>query len=214
MPLYLGSSKAGALYHGSTKIGQAYLGNVKIYQSGDPYNPLGLPAYTIRLRYEDDVTPTFSKGTGVQVSVSPNIWDLTYENTNWRQLLHNHSQLLEILGANSTGVTSMSNMLAGTKLSTIPLFDTSAVTSFNEMCSNLKTLTRVPLFNVSSAVSVTRMFVMCVNVESGALDLYNRLSNQATVSAHTECFDLCGRDTVTGAAELAQIPQSWGGTMA
>ena len=155
MSLYLGSSKAGSLYHGSTKIGQAYIGSVKIYQSGDPYNPLGLPAYTIRLRYSDGVTPTFSKGTGVQVSVSPNIWDLTYENTVWRQLLNGHRQLLEILGANSTGVTNMANMLSGTSISTVPLFDTSATTSFNEMCANLNTLTRVPLFNVSSAVSVS-----------------------------------------------------------
>jgi hypothetical protein len=29
---------------------------------------------------------------------------------------------------------------------------------------------------------------------------------------HTYTFAWCGRDTITGAAELAQIPSSWGGT--
>lgn len=215
MSLYLGSSKAGALYHGSTKIGQAYIGSVKIYQSGNPYNPLGLPPYTIRLRYADGVTPTFSKGTGVQVSASPNIWDLTYENTNWRSLRQDDRQLLEILGANTTGVTQMGYMLYwNSSLPTIPLFDTSAVEDFGFMCDHCQSLTSVPAFNVSSARWVNYMFDGCYNVEQGALALYNRLSARPEVTSYTNCFNKCGRDTVTGAAELAQIPTSWGGTMA
>ena len=47
-----------------------------------------LPPYTIRLKFTEGVTPTFSKGTAVQVSSSPNIWDLTYENTDWNNLLY------------------------------------------------------------------------------------------------------------------------------
>ena len=42
----------------------------------EPPAPL-LPDKTIRLKYVDGVTPTFSKGTAVQVSSSPNVWDLT-----------------------------------------------------------------------------------------------------------------------------------------
>lgn len=214
MALYLGSSKAGALYHGSTKIGQAYIGSVKIYQSGDPYNPLGLPPYTIRLRYADGVTPTFSKGTGVQVSASPNIWDLTYENTNWRTLRQDDRQLLEILGANTTGVTNMGYMLYyNSALTTIPVFDTSSVENFGFMCDHCQSLTRVPSFNVSSSRYVNYMFDGCYNVEHGALDLYTRLSSRPEVTTYTSCFTNCGRDTVTGLAELNQIPTSWGGLM-
>ena len=44
-----------------------------------------LPDNTIRLLYKDGVTPTFAKGTATQVSQSPNVWDLTYNNTYWNR---------------------------------------------------------------------------------------------------------------------------------
>jgi hypothetical protein len=57
------------------------------------------------------------------------------------------------------------------------------------------------------------MFDSCYKVQSGALALYQQASTQATPPTdHTGTFTNCGRDTVTGAAELAQIPQDWGGT--
>lgn len=220
-----------------------------------------LPPYTIRLKFNEGVTPTFSKGTGVQVSSSPNIWDLTYENSSWLRLLYNQFELLEVIGANTTGVNSMSNMfnrcLALTKvplfdtslvenmstmfygcalvtvplfdtssainmasmfsdcagLTSVPLFNTSSVTNMSSMFRNCTSLTTIPLFNTSSVTRMTNMFYGCINVQSGALALYQQASNQATVSEHTNTFTNCGRDTVTGAAELAQIPTSWGGTM-
>ena len=42
-----------------------------------------LPDKTIRLKYADGVTPTFSKGTAVQVSSSPNVCDLTCNDSWW-----------------------------------------------------------------------------------------------------------------------------------
>jgi hypothetical protein len=57
------------------------------------------------------------------------------------------------------------------------------------------------------------MFAYNHNVESGALALYQQAGSQATPpSSYSNCFAGCGRDTVTGAAELAQIPTDWGGT--
>jgi len=54
------------------------------------------------------------------------------------------------------------------------------------------------------------MFSGCYKVESGALALYQQASSQATPpSTHNSAFYKCGRDTVTGAAELAQIPSDW-----
>ena len=60
-----------------------------------------LPPYTIRLKYKQGTTPTFSKGTGVLVDSTNNIWDLTYENTAWIRLLQNHTDLLEVIDANT-----------------------------------------------------------------------------------------------------------------
>jgi hypothetical protein len=71
-------------------------------------------------------------------------------------------------------------------------------------------LISIPLFNTSNAIDTRAMFQECVNVQSGALALYNQMSTQATPPAdHAGTFQLCGSDTVTGAAELAQIPDDW-----
>ena len=223
------------------------------------YNPLNLPSHTIRLLYEDDVVPRFSRGTAVQVSESPNIWDLTYEDNHWGSLLSSDMTLLEVLGANATGVTNMAAMFyyCG-HLRKVALFDTSAVTSTYSMfyyCSHLVTiplfrttnvtcmremfincyqletvplldmsnvtesdymfgycrsLKSIPLFNTSSIYDMHGMFYNCPNVETGALALYQQASSQAIPPQyHNGTFYNCGKDTTTGAAELAQIPSDW-----
>ena len=102
-----------------------------------------------------------------------------------------------------------------TSLTTVPLFDTSSVTAMNDMFSDCTSLTTVPLFDTRSCRVMTWMFQNCYNVQSGALALYQQASTQATPpSSYGNCFKDCGKNTVTGAAELAQIPTSWGGTMA
>ena len=225
--------------------------------------PIAPPTpYTIRLKFTNGVTPTFSKGTGVQVSSSPNIWDLTYENTDWSNLLQRQSNLLEVLDANTSGVTNMSYMfdfcsaltavpLFDTSsvtdmsymfdwceaLTTVPLFDTSNVTNMYSMfyvcgsltavppfdtsnvttlrwmCTSCRSITTVPLFDTSKVTDMSYMVNGCTNVQTGALALYQQASSQATPPYHDYTFTDCGIDTVTGAAELAQIPRRWGGTM-
>jgi hypothetical protein len=62
--------------------------------------------------------------------------------------------------------------------------------------------------------NVGSMFGGCTNVEEGALAQYNWLSTYAlNINNHSGVFTSCGSSTVTGAAELAQIPVGWGGTM-
>lgn len=110
--------------------------------------------------------------------------------------------------------TTLQDMFYRSAIEEAPAFDTSHVTKFLNMfgyCSNLK---KVPLYDTSSALSVDMMFFECRNVESGALDFYRQMSSQThQIQYHTQCFTYCGINTVTGAAELAQIPTSWGGTM-
>ena len=224
--------------------------------------PIAPPApYTIRLKFTNGITPTFSKGTGVQVSSSPNVWDLTYENSNWYRLLNGQSSLIEVIAANTTGIRNMNQMFGNCnnlisvplfdtsnvtnmegmfmncgKLTSVPLFDTSSVTAMVEMFYGCSALTSIPLFNTSRVTDVTSMFrhctgittiplldtssvtrmsymfQSCYNVQTGALALYQQASTQATPpSKHAGTFEYCGRDTTTGAAELALIPTDWGG---
>ena len=217
------------------KIGNKILkiGGKLLTVSGSGPGP-SLPPYTIRLKYQDGVVPTFYKGTGVQVSSSPNVWDLTYENSDWSSLLQGDRSLLEVIDANSTGVSDMHYMFYNcqqlvsvqlfdtssvtsmgfmfnscSSLTSVPLFDTSSVTNMFSMFNRCSSLTSVPLFDTSSVTTMNSMFYYCYKVESGALALYQQASTQATVPSHSGTFRDCGRDTVTGAAELAQIPSDW-----
>lgn len=100
-----------------------------------------------------------------------------------------------------------------TSLESVPNYNFENAIQCNYMFRNCSRLTTLPLFVMTKITSCTGMFSGCVNVESGALDLYNMLSTKdVEVTTHTGTFTNCGANTVTGAAELAQIPSSWGGT--
>ena len=226
-----------------------------------PPPPPVLPDYTIRLKFTEGVTPTFAKGTAVQVSSSPNVWDLTYSAINWSYIVRDQADLIEVVGANTTSVTkmeflfvnctslasvqlfdtsnvtamnnmfqgcsslttipqfntskttNMNSMFAGSKITTVPLLDTSSVTNMGNMFNGCTSLTSIPLFDTSKVATMANTFSNCTNVQSGALALYQQASTQASVPYHSSgTFYNCGANTVTGAAELAQIPSSWGGT--
>lgn len=162
----------------------------------DPWNPLNLPAYTIRVQLTDTSFDCSAQGyTGTWVSRGNGVWDITYQNSSWRRLLTDsigywrHNKEHRILGMNSTGVTNMErfeDVGEWCLIGTIPLFDTTALTD------------------------VTNMFYQCTEVEGGALALYQQMSTQTNVpSQHSGCFNRCGSNTTTGAAELAQIPSGW-----
>lgn len=113
---------------------------------------------------------------------------------------------------------SMSYMFDGCiSLTSVPLVNTSSAADLSGLCMGCTSLTSIPLFNTSPpysrGVEVDYMFYGCTNVESGALAMYQQMSSQAIPpSMYKDCFTNCGSNTVTGAAELAQIPSSWGGT--
>lgn len=318
MSLSLGSISISTrdMYVGSTKIAGAYLGSTKIFGSGvDPYNPLGLPQYTIRARFSS--TPTAVSGGGFSGSIdriSDDIYDI--RTSNWDSLFASDiffgggqisPKPVEILGANCTGITSMyktfygcsfssiplmdtgsvtnmqetfylcenltsvplfntsnvtsmkemfcnctaltyvplfntsnvtdfssmlykctaltsapafntssatnmSYMFYGTRLTTAPVLSTGSVTSFGYMFYGCTSLTSVPQYNMTSATSTSNMFAKCTSVSSGALALYNSVSQQASPpSNHTNMFKNCGSNTTNGLVELRQIPGDWGG---
>lgn len=162
----------------------------------DPWNPLNLPPYTIRVQLTNTSFDCSTQGyTGTWVSRGNGIWDITFVNTDWNRLLTDSigfwasRQEHRILGINSTGVTDMErfeDIGQDYLIGTIPLFDTTALTN------------------------VTNMFYECYKVEGGALALYQQMSTQTNVpDSHRGCFKDCGSDTQTGSAELAQIPNGW-----
>ena len=111
----------------------------------------------------------------------------------------------------TSNVIYMSSMFAYCdSLTHIPLFDTSNVTSMTDMFLYCTSLTIVPLLNTSKVTTMADMFKECINVETGALALYQQASSQTTPPSNYKwAFLNCGSNTQTGAAELAQIPDDW-----
>ena len=174
------------LFNGKVaKFGNSVLGTYPTDPVNPNCNPLNLPPFTLRFRANSDSRPVVWYGT--LTLVEGRIWDFTYENTNWNYVLSNMGSLYEILSFNSTGITSMKDCFNG---------DASLI--------------NVPLFDTRTLTDVSNMFIWCDKVESGIVDLYNQMANQVNPpEAHSGCFKYCGSSTVTGAAELAQIPSDW-----
>ena len=237
MSIKLGSTNIGSIYLGSTKIAEAYIGSVKVYGQAAP---LVLPARTFRVKYKPGTQSTYGYWESTTlVDATNNIWDIV--GPSWGVYgFSRDTNLLEIIGCNSAGFTQgyLMNTFEGctsltnaaqldlsaivntssmfrscSSLTQVQLLNTSNLTTCENMFRDCSSLEQVPLFDTSSVTHCNNAFYNCYNVQSGALALYTQMSTQSSVpSGHSYCFNDCGRDTQSGAAELAQIPQSWGGT--
>ena len=175
----------------------------------DPYNPLGLPPFTIRVKFSSGYTPSMGDSQTL-VDAGENVWDIYNNSTDWERLFRRNSDVIAVLGANTTGVTLMGMMFNKcTSLATIPLFDTLNVTSMAGMFQNCTSLTTIPLFDTSNVTQMNMTFSGCTSVNEGALALYQQASTQSTPPDHDQAFKDCGSNTPTGQAELAQIPSDW-----
>ena len=127
----------------------------------------------------------------------------------------NCTSLVDVPLFDTSSVITMYGMFTNcSSLQTIPDFDASSVQSFINFAKNCASLKTVPNMDVSSAKEIYYMWKDCPNVESGALDMYTALSSLSPVPTFgsQKPFANCGSNTVTGQADLAQIPVSWGGT--
>lgn len=202
-------------------------------------NPLNLPANTVRVRTNNGLVPvkdTYSTyQTATLVEGTTDVYDVYKSGDKFSSLLYRSTNVVEVLGANTSNITDCSQMfdhcsslirvrlfdtsnvtnmygmfMNCSNLTNIPLFDTSNVTDMENMFYYCSNLTYVPLLNTNSVVDMDSMFSNCTNVESGALALYQQASSQTTPPAqHIFTFMYCGSNTQTGAAELAQIPSDW-----
>lgn len=86
--------------------------------------------------------------------------------------------------------------------------------SMDRMFSNCTGLTYIEPIQCSNVQNVGGMFNNCTNVTEGAYDQYVWFNTYGiNINNHSGAFTNCGSNTVTGAAELAQIPVGWGGTL-
>ena len=99
-----------------------------------------------------------------------------------------------------------------TALKDIPRWDYSNSRNFYSSFRNCTALKDIPEWlDVSSAYnSVDFMFYGCVNIERGAVELYNKLV-EISPEYYQDCFKDCGVNTIKGIGDLTKIPTEWGG---
>lgn len=192
---------------------------LKKADAGPDYNPLGLPPNTVRVRTNDGNPPTkYGSSTKYETATlvpgTTDVYDVYKSGTSMASMFDYSRNVVEILGANTTGITDMSYMFDECiAITSVALFDTSSVTNMAYMFYHCAYLAYIPLFDTSSVTDMRYMFYDCGRVNTGALALYQQASSQTNPpSLHASAFEYCGESTTTGAAELAQIPSSWGGT--
>ena len=162
-------------------IGDTFVNGVKIN-----YNELNLPPYTMRVLYKEGTAPSLLKGTATQVSQTPNIWDVKYESEYWDYIFQQDTNLVEVLGANTTDVTYMAWLFNGcSALSSVSIFDTSKVDDTIGMFNDCKSLTSVPYYDTSNVHYIGAMFRHCKSLSS--VPLYDT----SHVSSLSQIFDEC-----------------------
>ena len=227
MALKLGNSSIAEIYLGSSKISEMYLGSSKVYG-------LAKKPYLVFEFSVSDFVPTIyllnsnfrSIATWTQVSNSPNRWKLTLN----RFVHHAVAQVDygiglsflfgdQSLGSNP-GYLTPTNLGNGTcKLldsGNLDITDSIGQTcqSMDRMFNNCTGLTYIEPMHCSNVQNVGGMFGGCTEVTEGALAQYTWfINNNNNITNHSGTFSNCGSDTQTGAAELAQIPVGWGGTL-
>lgn len=149
---------------------------------------------------------------GDQTSLK-SVWNLnTSDNlTVCYDMFVNCSSLTQVPLFDTSNVEEFLLMFKGcSSLTSVPAFDTSRGTNFQSMFEDCVNLLTIPQIATGSATDVRYIFKNCYRASTGILSIYNQMSSQSIPpSLHTEAFKDCGRDSVTGAAELAQIPSDW-----
>ena len=137
----------------------------------DPYNPLGLPPNTFRVRTNDGKPPNeiiyAEYDTATLVEGTTDIYDVYKSGTDFKRLFHDSTNLIEVIGANTNGITNIEYMFSYCpSLSSVSLFDTSNVTSFEAAFKGCKSLTSVPAYDTSNVTGMYFTFCDCSSLSS------------------------------------------------
>ena len=101
---------------------------------------------------------------------------------------------------NTSNVTSMNNMFEGcTNITTVPQFDTSKVTSMSNMFYNCPALTSIPQFDTSKVTGMGAMFYQCTRLSTIPL------LNTSNVLSTAYMFFACSSLTTVPALDVNKV---------
>ena len=97
-----------------------------LWPGDDPYNPLNLPANTVRVRTSDGNVPyksssnTATYETATLVEGTSDVYDVYKSGTDFNSLFNSSENVVEVLGANPTGITTMKGMFYKSEIVLLP----------------------------------------------------------------------------------------------
>ena len=159
------------------------------------------------------------KGKWERVSTSPNRWKLTVQSLQGVGNVDDAWGLRFLFYVNPTTDrgTLIPNNLGGGTCKLIDCGNLGNVETCDRMFKNCTGVTEICDFTnkfSSYFTNANEMFAGCTEVADGAKDAYDVFSAMDPLPTHADTFKNCGSNTQTGQADLAQIPLSWGGTLA
>lgn len=159
----------------------------KFVEDVNPYNPLNLPANTFRVRTNNGAAPVSGRyDSATRVTGVKNIYDVYKSGTDLDTMFWKSTNIVEVLGANTENVTSMSGLfMYCNSLTSVSLFDTSKVIDMSQMFYECGALPSVPLYNTSNVTSMYEMFYTCSAMTSVPLFDTSKVTNMRYT------FDLC-----------------------
>ena len=219
MAIKLGNTNIGGIYLGSTKISEAYMGSTKIFSAAPavqyPYLLLQCDGYNTH----PDVGSTWSgvsapgQCTWTQVSSSPNVWKLEITRWSTTNLGIGLQFLFSSNASPPVGTIRESCKLIGSGNMDVAL-NGDYCQSMDRMFGGCTGLEYIDPIHCTTVENAGGMFLDCTNVEEGALAQYNWFNTYGVnITNHSGTFTDCGSSTVTGLAELNQIPVGWGGNL-
>jgi len=113
-------------------------------------------------------------------------------------------------GLDISNATDINHLFYMTKIPEMPNWDYSHITDMSYTFHKTE-ITSIRDINVSSVVNVAHTFEDCDKVQSGILNMYEKLSNLGSqIEDHEWCFNNCGDTSIQSVEdELAQIPSDW-----
>ena len=154
-------------------VGGTYLKN---YVGQDPYNPIGLPPRTVRVKTTDNNPPIIgsnrqSSATVItQVPGLEGIYDVSAvkqtTDIGFYDLFGNSYNLEKVLGVNPGDITDVAMMFQNASaLNYVRLFDTSNITRASYMFNGCSSLNYVPDFDTRNVKRIDGMFKNCINLK-------------------------------------------------
>ena len=175
------------------------IGNTNVYVVGNfseiiDYNPLGLPANTIRVRTSNGNAPYNPYGISdrwdscTKVSGTNDQYDVYKSDNNWEYLFQARTNIIEVLGANTANVTSLKCIFDGcTSLTTVSLFDTRNVTTMQNAFANVL-ITSIPAYDTSNVTTMSAAFKNCTQLTT--VPLFNTSKVTDMNSMFQDCYKL------------------------